>query len=1031
MHSILSFFVRQKKLALVFTVSVIALGLLALNNIQRDQFPVVDFEVMNISTNYPGASPEDVEKNITNLIEDELNDILGIDKFVSTSQEGRSNIVVTLSQDIKDVDSVKQDIRNALNRVKSLPVEVVDLPRVMDQKTSRKSIIKVNIGAPGLSYAALRKVIDNIADSIEQVSGVSEVIKEGYLDKEIKIQIKPEKLEQYKLSLPQVIDAISARNKRYTVGKNNSKTDEKNIVVLASFDALDSVGEVIVKSTFQGVVVRLKDIAVIEQGNVEEKSIIRVNGKKGFILRVRKQEQADVITTVDLVKAKMQVLNAKYDNQLQIFYSSDLSKYVRNRLKIVTNNGIIGLILVLIVLSVFLSFKTAFWVSVSLPVSLLGTVALLGAFGETINLVSLAAMILVLGIVVDDSIIVAESIHHYKQTKQSNYDAVVQGFKRVIMPVITTIFTTILAFSSMFLMGGVMGKFIYIIPVVVIFALTLSFLEVSIALPAHLATTTEKSRDRNWFNAVESWFERFLSTVLEWRYWVISMFALLLVGSLFFAKNNMTFVLFPAIGVDTINAKLQMPAGSSLAYTELASKQIETLVQEVVGEDLESITTDVGKNFTNYARFVIELVPSSEREQTSKSLLKQLKSRASEIVSTGKSGTAEKFDFFIKRPGPPQGEDIEINLVGPNDIERQAAADALEKILLSIKGLDNINRDDEPGKPRVEVVLDFEKMARLEVDFSVLSQYLRTAFTGIDITDIREGDADVNFRIYLGDGKHSQDFIQTLKVNNRKGYLVPLAQFSNIRQIAGEPNFNHFNAQRSILLSGSVDDELNTASTVINTALKRLDLANNFPNTRLILQGGAKDTAQSLDSFKQAFIMAVFGIFLLLVLLFNSYSQPLLVVSAVPFSVIGVIWAFFLHGEPLSFFAILGTLALIGVIVNDALVLVSHLNYLKRSNTGTSAKDYGFVIQGAKERLRAVVITTLTTLAGIIPLAYGIGGTDFILKPMALSLGYGLLFGTVLTLVLLPCLYLVNNDIIRWIQTRSTIIRNKIKQKSL
>ncbi len=308
MDSILNFFVRQKKLALVFTVSVIAIGLLALSSIQRDQFPAVDFEVMSISTAYPGASPEDVEQNVTNLIEDELSNISGIEKFVSVSREGRSSITVTLSQDVGDIDTLKQDIRNAVNRIKSLPAEVANLPNVRDQKTSRKSIIKISIGAPDLSYAELRQITDNIADSLELVDGVSEVVKDGYLDREIQIRINPNKLYQHKLSLPQIIDSIAKRNARYTVGQNHSERDEKIIVVLAKFDQAESVGDVIIKSTFQGPIVRLKDIAQIESGNVEEKSIIRVNGKKGFILRVRKQAQADVITTVDLVKEKLPIL---------------------------------------------------------------------------------------------------------------------------------------------------------------------------------------------------------------------------------------------------------------------------------------------------------------------------------------------------------------------------------------------------------------------------------------------------------------------------------------------------------------------------------------------------------------------------------------------------------------------------------------------------------------------------------------------------------------------------------------------------
>ncbi len=1009
MNSILEFLVRQKKLALVFTISVIALGLLSLNNIQRDQFPVVDFEVMSIVTAYPGASPEDVEQNITNTVEDELNNISGIEKFTSTSRAGVSSVVVTLSQDVGDIAELKQEIRNAVNRIKSLPEEVVDLPRVTDHKTSSKSIIKISIGSDQLNYAKLRSVVDSIANSIELIDGVSEVSKQGYLDKEIQIRINPEKLYQYELSLPQVMSAITQRNQRYTVGSNHHQQQEKTIVVLSKFDAADDVSDVIVKSTFEGLVIRLKDIATIESGNVEEKSIVRVNGKKGFILRIKKQAQADVITTVDLVKDHMDKMVNKYDRKIDIFYSSDMSKYVRNRLDIVTNNGLIGLLLVLVVLGAFLSFKTAFWVAVSLPVSLLGTVALLGITGETINLVSLAAMILVLGIVVDDSIIVAESIHHYKQTGENRFKSAVHGFKRVIMPVVTTILTTILAFSSMFLMGGTMGKFIYVIPLVVIFALTLSFLEVSLALPAHLAGSTEKQKTHNWFEYFEEKFDKFLTKVLKIRYWVVAIFSIILVISLYFASTQMKFALFPSVGVDTINARMTMPVGSSLANTEAKATQVEALITRIVGDELISVTTDVGKYFTHKAKLTIELVPSSQRDTDSKIILSALKSEVSTIKGV------EKLKFSVHRPGPPQGEDIEINLISQDKSANKRAANKLNKILSDLSGVDNINRDDDPGKDRIEVKLDFEKMARLNIDFSTVNRYLRAAFTGIDVTNIREGQNDVNFRLYLGNTQQSEVFINSLKVVNRSGRVIPLSNFSSIREIIGEPDFNHYNGLRSIMLSASIDDEITSTGEVMKEALLQLNLDEKFPSVRSISEGGAKETMKSMASFKQAFVMAIFGIFLLLVLLFNSYTQPLLILSAIPFSVIGVIWAFFLHGETLSFFAILGVLALVGVIVNDSLVLVSHLNYLK-DKTLEKLTVHQWIVKGAKDRLRAVVLTSLTTLAGIIPLAYGIGGTDYILQPMALALGYGLLFGTLMTLILLPCLYLMNYEFINWIK---------------
>ncbi len=1015
MDSFLHFLIRQKKLALAFTVSIIVLGILTLSNIQRDQFPAVDFEKMTIVTLYPGASPEDVEQNVTNIIEDELGSISGIDTFISTSKEGVSTIIVNFDQDASDIVALKQEVQNAVNRVTSLPKEVLDLPRIEDHKTSENSVLTVNIFSRDLDYETLRKTSDWLSDNVERVAGVSRVAKEGYLDREIQIRINPERLHYYKLSIQQVIEAIAARNKRWTVGNNHHKTHEKTIVLLSKFDMADSVSAVIVKSSFEGLIVRVRDIAKIVDSTVEEKSIIRVNGVKGFVLNIHKKANADVITTVDLVRAKIQALQADGAQNVQIFYSSDLSKHVRNRLEIVANNGMIGLVLVLLVLSAFLSFKTAFWVAISLPVSLLGTVAILGATGETINLVSLAAMILVLGIVVDDSIVVAESIHRYKQLGEDPLQAAVHGFKRVIMPVITTILTTILAFSSMFLMTGTMGKFIYIIPLVVIFALTLSFLEVSIALPAHLSGIRQTTRSHALFAYVERWFVRVLARALAWRYVVVLLFTGLLAGSLYFAATQMNFVLFPSVGVNTITVKLEMPVGTSLIHTEERVIEVEKIIMRAAGKDLDSLSSRVGNELTHVANLRIALLPESVTSDSAKILMHKIRAQTTELKGI------KKIELALKRTGPPQGEDIEINIVGVHDTQRRAAANKLADILHATAGLDAINRDDEPGKERIEVVLDFERMARLKVNFFTVNQMLQTAFTGVNVTEMRDGQNDVQFRVYLGAGGYSESFISSLRVANRDGKLVPLKQFSTLRHIAGEPNIKHFNGQKSTLFTASVNDEITTVQAVIKTALTQLDAQNNYPNIRIISEGGAKETADSMQTFKQAFVLSIVGIFLLLTLLFNSYSQPLLIISAIPFSVIGVIWAFFLHNDALSFFSVLGTLALIGVIVNDSLVMVSHLNYLREKYT-TQREQYTvqrpaieWILEGAKDRLRAVVLTTLTTLAGVLPLAYGIGGTDYILQPMAMSLGYGLLFGTMMTLILLPCLYLMNYEFVQWL----------------
>ncbi len=924
-----------------------------------------------------------------------------------------------LEADLKDVVTTKNDIRNAVNRVESLPEEVTGLPYVLDFNIMQIPILNINIDGAGFDYAEARQITDDMEKALSMVNGVSKINKNGYLESEIQIKVDPDKLSKYNISINEVISAISSRNARFTLGDNNQADLKKNIVILSEFEDISDIEGVVIKSIFDGPIIRLGDIAKVFRGDEEETSITRVNGTKGFILEVLKQEQSDIIRTVARVKERVIELQENYPDDLRIFYTQDSSIAVENRLDIIVRNGYIGLTLVLIVLGVFLSLKTAFWVAVSLPVTLLGTVAGLGLTGENINLISLSGFILVLGIVVDDSIIIAESIHHYKNREGNVFDNVVKGFKRVILPVFTTILTTILVMSSMFLMTGIMGKFIYVLPVVVIFALTFSFLEITFALPAHLANK-KAERQKTWFIPVENFFNKLVARFLRWRYLIVPLFIALFTYSLYFAITQMPLNLFPSAGADQMYARVEAPNGSSAAYTEKLVIELEKIIMEEAGENLESVTSNIGSYFTNVADISIALIPTSKREIGAEEIMEKIKKSSTVIQG------AEEINFSVQRPGPPAGEDVEINLISDNDEQRTAAANRLVGILSNMEGVDNINRDDEIGKPRIETVLDFDEMARLGVEYQQVYRHLKTAFSGSYATDVRIAGKDEDVRVYIGNNNYSENFIMNTKVKNRQGNLIPMSQFSSIRDIEGEPDFNHYDGERSVSISASVDDKVTTSQATQASALEELNVGANFPQVAIVSAGGAQDVLESMNSFQNAFIVSILGVFLLLAILFNSYSQPLLVLAAVPFSLIGVIWAFFFHGEPLSFFALTGSLALIGVIVNDSLVMVSHLNYIKTKKEQIEDK-ITWIAKGARDRLRAVVLTTLTTLAGVLPLAYGLGGTDYFLQPMVLALGYGLIFGTVMTLILLPCMYLMNYDFINWLGR----VRKRFSKKSV
>ena len=1044
MDAFLDFLVRQKKFALVFSLAFIAIGVLSVVGMQRDQFPTVDFEVLSVTTAYPGASPEDVEKSITNVIEEELLSVSGIKEITSSSREGISSIIVTLEADLKDVTTTKNDVRNAVNRVKAFPEEVTDLPQVVDFNVTEFPVVTINIDSTSGNFNQARQITDELEVAISRIKGVASVDNPSYLDSEIQIKVNPDKLVKYEMSINEVISAISSRNARFTVGDNNQESLEKNIVILSEFESIEDIKNVVIKSSFDGPVIRLNDIAEVFRGQEEETSITRVNGTKGFVLQVKKQPQADIIRTVKRVRERVAELQKNIPDDINIFYTDDSSEAVANRLDIIIKNGYIGLALVLVVLGVFLSLKTAFWVAVSIPVTLLGTVFGLGLTGNTINLISLSGFILVLGIVVDDSIVIAESIHHYKSKEGNLYKNVVMGLKRVIMPVVTTIISTMLVMSSFFLMSGVLGKFIYVLPVVVLFALAISFLEITFALPAHLATK-KVEKQKTWFVPFENLYNRMMVRILKWRYLIVPLFIALLVYSAMFAMKNIPFNLFPSRGATVMFANIEAPNGSSASYTEKIVIDVENLIVNEIGEDLKSYTSKIDAFFTNKADIEIALTPTSDRERAAEDMQEKLK----ELVKNVEG--AEEIRISLLRPGPPQGADIEVTLVSANDAQRVLAADRLEEILKSINGVDNINRNDEIGKPRIETVLDFDEMARLGVDYQSVYRHLRTAFSGSYVTDATIAGKEEDVRIYIGENDYTENFIQNTAVKNRQGNLIPMSQFSTLREIEGEPDYNHLDGDRSIKVTASiadgrprgrpskVDESSKNAdidsldvrpdesdesaaqperrgpppskTIILAQALKELNASVEYPQVSIVTSGGAQESIESLQDFLRAFVVAIIGIFLLLAILFNSYSQPMLVLAAVPFSLIGVIWAFYFHGEPLSFFALTGSLALMGVIVNDSLVMVSHLNYIRDKSAQLEEKKV-WIARGSRDRLRAVVLTTLTTMAGVLPLAYGIGGTDVFLQPMVLALGYGLIFGTFLTLILLPCMYLMNYDFI-------------------
>jgi len=1018
MSSFFRFFASRHKLANLFTIAVLLLGFYSLSYIQRDRRPHIDFGQMTVTTRYPGASSEDVELNVTNKIEEQLKGVRGIEDIISFSMENMSTIQVNLDPDASNPEEIKLEIREAVGRVTDLPEEVDDLPLVKDIKSSITPILEIGITGD-MPYSEKRLIVDRLQKQLEELPGVSSVAKYGYRAREIKIEVKPSMLEDYQISLGEIIAAIQGQNIRATAGTFESYTTEKSVVTIAQFRDPIEVGDVIIRSTFEGLHVKVKDLAIIRDDFDDETVISRVNAQPAMSLLVSKKENADIIRTVDAVKRLISKEKSHFSEGAGVHYANDASNRVRSRMDVVLSNAVMGFILVIIVLTAFLKFRTALWVALGIPVTLLGVIFLLPIFNELLSSIALAAMVLVLGIIIDDAIVIAENIHRHKENGKSPIEAATEGIKEVFAPVVTTILTTALAFIPMFFISGRMGKFIYVIPLVVCLALFVSLIEVTVALPAHIiggmkrkAGQKQAGMSRTWLLPIQRLFKFVIYYVLKARYVFVAVFVLLFVFSVRYAIMNMDFVLFPSGSADELSVQIEMPIGTPLQGTSKKTAEVEHLIDSLLGDDLVSSITRIGRGgdfagveVENMAQISLILTPTTERDRTGVDIVKELRQKGRDIPGIS------KIIYSVKSVGfALAGKPISLRIVGSDDAMRRELADSIETIMSSIDGIKDIERDDKYGKEQIEIVANREKLARANLTIADIAQNIRIAYDGQIVTSVRYGEEDVDFRVSLqAKARKNLDYLSDLLIPNKKGRLIPLGEVTNFKTGPGPTNFYHYNGERAVTISASVDQDITSPMAATKSILGKIDIDKDWPGMRIKTGGESKESSSSLIDLLVALALAVIGIYFLLILLFDSFSQPLIVLLAIPFGLIGVIGAFVLHDQAPSFVGMLGVIGLAGVVVNDSLVLVNHINRLKEK--GKKLGLLQIVIEGTTDRLRPILITTFTTVASLLPLAYGIGGSDEMMTPMALALGYGLLFATFLTLGLVPCFYLIGQDV--------------------
>ncbi|MFK5913818.1 MAG: efflux RND transporter permease subunit [Woeseiaceae bacterium] len=1039
----IEFFVNRHLLTNMIFVSVIVGGLFAWQDIKKEERPDVTYDFVRVTASYPGATAEEVEHFVTREIEEELKAVEGIHRIYSSVSRGLTSVSVELEHDIANKNETITEIRNAALATQ-LPPEVRNRPTVRVFKSSKKAIIDIALihTQAHLLTNPQRQELQRYASALElqltnlqQINGVK---RSGFLQEELQINVDPQKLVRYQIPLSQVISEISNNHIRQPAGHIEVK-DEPSVTINAQLDTVDKLNQLYIQAGFKGKAIDLKSIAEVKTDFRREKQITKVNGHESIMFNVVKNSSYGILESLDAVKKVADNFTASnlLNSNIQLVVLDDESFEVRNRLKIIATNGGIGFILIILTLFLFLNKRAGIWVAMGIPFTVCLTLIFTMIMGYTINNVTLAAVIIVMGIVVDDAIVVAENISRFRSRGFSSQEAAVQGTAQVFMPVLASIITTCIAFVPLFYFGGHFGSFVSFIPPIVFLMLFASLVESLVILPGHLHFQAprflQRKKENNlteikahWFDQVEERYGNLLLRLLKFKIFIFAGFIALLLGSIFIAEQTMSFVLFPHSETREIVLLGSANKKADRYDTAKISKEIENIIQPYIGKEVVGYRTEIARSRhggiakENRFRMIVEIVAKEERSRSADDLVSLWKPEADKVKGL------KKLIIQKSRWGQSSGSAIEVLIQENNDTLRNQAAETLMVAMQKHPDLKNAEIDRPLTLPEYKIDIQREKVKRLSINPKDIATTFRASLEGKILYELPKDNEHIDVRLSVIDSaKKDIESILKIPVENRSNYLAPLGDLVTISKTTSPTSIKRRDGRRTTsvyadLKKDTLKTPLQIAIELENSVFQKI--ISQQPSTILSFDGEVADTRESKNDLRNAIIMVVLLIFATLVILFNSITRPLLIMLAIPFGMVGVIIAFWLHGQTLfGFFAAIGALGMAGVVINDAIIMLTKLDQeydTQTDNTLNQAHDPNEKIARiAQTRLKAVMLTTLTTVAGVLPTAYGIAGYDAMLSEMMLAMAWGLLFGSLITLLLIPCMYSFIQDMQRRFNT--------------
>ena len=1046
--------VNNPVLANMLMIIIILFGGYAWINLPRELTPEIALQTATITTLYPGASPEEVEKLVTAPIEDAIEENVNkINLLLSNSSEGRSIITVDFEEmNDREFDKELENLRTAVEQVNELPEEILEDPQVVELDVSSGFPMLTIVVGGDIAESQMRDIAENLKDEVLDIKNIASVRIAGLREREIWVEVNPDRLKAYQLPIAAVITALGTSNLNLPAGTMELGNTEFMVRTMGEFANPDIIGETIVAVQPTGTPLRLRDVATVSDTYEEARTLSRISGKPSISLSVQKKSEGNTIALVAQLRELVEKRKSDLPEGAELTPVNDYSVILKERLGILETNAIFGLVLVVLMLLVFIGWRNAMFAALGIPVAFMATFWFMSIAGYSLSGVSLFGLILVVGIVVDDAIVVIENIYRHIERGEPPKVAAIRGAQEVGWPVVAASLTTICAFGPLMFMSGTAGQFMRVVPIMAILVLIASLFEVFVILPAHVSewgkAKPREGRSRldnlrtqsqgaftlsvritgflvwfaTFFDLIRNRYVKILTKTIRWRYAFVGSALFIGLIACVSAFEVLDKELFPGEDFPQFYVKAEMPPSYGIQETTTVMVQIEEAAKTLPSSEVAAIVSNIGIHTptsgmaegvtygSNFGEVIVELTPKQERTRGIDEIIAAMRKKTLTV-----SGV-EELNYITQAGGPPQGEDVEVKVKGDRFDKLTELAGVLKAKLAQLDGVYDIRDDFRIGKSELRIHLKPEKAHQYGLTTFQIAQTVRTAIEGAKATTYREADEAIDVIVkYEKDTLQNISELNNLLIATPTGTIVPLKDVTDVTEEKGYSDIRRFDGERAITVYASVDREKTTPFEV-NQALMRAfaNVEALYPGYQLDFRGVFDEIIESFSELWKLFIVGLLLIYVVLGAQFKSFIQPIVIMFAVPFGMIGAMFGLLLSNATLSMVAMFGIVALSGIVVNDSIVLIDFINKYRERGYN---KWYA-ILKGGSIRLRPIILTSLTTIFGLIPMAIGLGGKSPIWMPMAYTIIFGLAFATTMTLFVMPALYAITTDL------RGLVLRN-------